>query len=112
MFTPTFGSAIEAHHVNYGASLDAADCLPVSLGGRRYTLSSSVALGSRSVDVTPSVQDNFSNRTTRSNRSQFQIRTASIATDGDGVTDYCSQASVNTATSSQRPFLSITYDYD
>lgn len=111
-FTTTFGSVIEAHHVNYGASLEAADCLPTYLGGRRYTLSNSQTLGARSVSVTTSVEDDFTNRVARGNRSQFQIRTATIATDNDGAYDYCSQATFNASTATQRPFLSITYDYD
>ena len=111
VFTTTFGSTIEAHHANYGASLDATDCFPVYLGGRRYTLSSSALVGSRSADVTSAVQDDFANRVVRSNRSQFQIRTSAIATDGDSTSDYCNQGTVNAAVS-QRPFLSITYDYD
>ncbi|MDP3500580.1 MAG: Ig-like domain-containing protein, partial [Myxococcales bacterium] len=112
VFTTTFGSVIEAHHVNYGASLDSSDCTPTYLGARRYALSSSQTLGTRSVSVTASVADDFTNRVARSNRSQFQIRTATIATDNDSAFDYCSQATFNVSTASQRPFLSVTYDYD
>jgi hypothetical protein len=111
VFAAPFGS-IEAHHVDYGPSLDAADCLPTYLGGRRYTLSTSSALGPRSVTVTASVADDFANRVARGNRSQFQIRTATIATDNDSVRDYCNQATSLDTTLSNRPSLSVTYDYD
>ncbi len=112
VFTSTFGSVIEAHHVNYGASLESTDCSPTYLGARRYTLSNSSTLGARSVLVTASVADDFTNRVARGNRSQFQIRTATLATDNDSAYDYCSQATFNASTATQRPFLSVTYDYD
>jgi hypothetical protein len=111
-FTSSFGSAIEAWHVNYGPSLEAADCSTANLGSRQYTLSTSTSLTLKTVSVTPAVEDDFTNRASRGNRSQFLIRTATIGTDSDGVADWCSQGTYNQSTASNRPYLSITYEYD
>ena len=111
-FTATFGSAIEAWHVDYGPSLTTADCTTPNLLSLQYTLSTTTTLATRSVSVTSKVVDDWSNRVARGNRSQFLIRTSTLATDGDGVNDYCNQGTYNATTSSNRPYLSITYDYD
>ena len=111
-FTTTFGSTIEAWHVNYGPSLEAADCSTSNLGSRQYTLSNSTALTLKTVSVIDAVEDDWTNRVSRGNRSQFMLRTATIGTDSDGSADWCSQGTYNTTTTSNRPYLSITYEYD
>jgi hypothetical protein len=110
-FVSTFGGAIEAWHVDYGPSLDLGDCATANLGSRQYTLSSSTTLGQRSAGVSAAVQDDWTNRMTRGFRSQFQLRTATLVSDTDGAYDYCSQGTYN-ASSTNRPYLSITYEYD
>lgn len=111
-FSSTFGGAIEAWHVNYGPSLEANDCNPTNLGSRQYVLSTSSAAGARTVNVTAAVNDDWAARASRGNRSQFMIRSATIANDGDTISDYCNFASYNYGTTTLRPYLNVTYDYD
>ncbi|MGV3620882.1 MAG: Ig-like domain-containing protein, partial [Archangium sp.] len=109
-YVATFGSAIEAWHVNYGPTLEASDCGSANLGGRRYVLSKDTTLEVKSVGVTTAVEDDFANRVSRGARSQFRIQTPLAATDGDTTSDYCNFAT-NKATTG-RPFLRVTYEYD
>jgi len=107
----TYGGAIQAWHVSYGPSLTAGDCSTPNLAGRQYTLSTSLATGARSVSVAGAVVDDFNNRVARGSRSQFLIRTATLA--ASGLTyDYCSFGTFNQGTSSNDPYLNVTYEYD
>lgn len=111
-FTTTFGSSIEAHHIDIGASLDLGDCNTTNLGNRQYTLSTTTTVGLKTVDVTTSVRDDFTNLTARSGRSQFRLQTNILATDGDTVTDYCYFYTFNATGTANDPYLAITYEYD
>lgn len=112
VYTSTFGSTLEAWHVDYGPSLDVGDCSTANLGNRQYTLSTDADVELKTVSVTPAVSDDYTNRATRGSRSQFMIRPATLVSDGDMTSDYCNIASFNTSTAANRPYLSITFDYD
>ncbi|MFT3711340.1 MAG: Ig-like domain-containing protein [Archangium sp.] len=109
-FSSTFGGAIEAWHVNYGPTLTTLDCSLTNINSLQYTLSNSLTLGWKTVSVLAKVEDDFANLAARGNRSQFQLRTATLATSGT-TSNYCSFGTFNQATAND-PYLNITYDYD
>lgn len=97
--------SLRLDHVNYGASLSAADFdAPVlaSLG----ILSTTTALEFKTKSVTASVQDDWSNRAARGHRSQYRLRFFSL-TDGDGAGDYATFTPGEAASS--KPRLEVTY---
>lgn len=98
-------SDILISHVDYGASLTLGDCNSPALGGRTSTLSDSATAGRRTEIITTEVRDDFANRATRGNRSQFRFHTAR-----SGGPNLCNFASQNA--SSNRPFIRITYEFD
>lgn len=125
------GGNLLAQSVDYGTSLTAADfetpvltydglrcsllCNPLcrkvcSFGtwDDQVTLSSSAALGWKSVDVTGKVERDRAVRATRGNRSQFRLKFPTN-TNLDGVYNavgiYAGEAATN------RPYLSVTYLY-
>jgi methionine-rich copper-binding protein CopC len=110
-FTAPFGSAIEAWHVSYGASLTAADCATPNLGSRQYVLSTSTTLSLRTVSVVAAVADDYTNRVLRGYRTQFLIRTHTLANSGT-TADWCDFGTFNQGTSANDPYLNVTYEYD
>ena len=110
-FAAGFGGAIEAWHVYYGASLTSSDCSPTNINNLQYTLSNSLTTGLKTVSVIGKVQDDYDNSFLRGSRSQFLIRTATIFTSGTS-SDYCSFGSFNQGTSSNDPYLQVSYEYD
>lgn len=97
--------SLRLDHVNYGATLSAADFdAPVlaSLG----ILSTSTALEFKTKSVTAAVQDDWANRAARSHRSQYRLRFFSL-TDGDGAGDYATFTPGESASS--KPRLEVTY---
>lgn len=112
-FTATFGGSINAYHVNYGPALDLADCNLSPLNGRQYTVTNSLAYPSvHSANVSSAVADDVTNFAARGSRSQFQLRTPNAVSDNDTVGDYCYFGSYNNPTSTNRPYLSVTFTYD
>jgi hypothetical protein len=110
-FVPALGNTINAFHVDYGPSLDLADCATPILGSGSFILSKDNQLVWKAVAVTPAVADDFANRVARASRSQFMIRTATWATTGDTVNDSCVFGSHNYS-AGYHPYLRIYYEHD
>ena len=64
----------------------------------------------KSVSATTAVSDDWTNRTTRSSRSQYRVR-FTTNTDADNGVDNCVFATGDAATVANRPTLTVTYDY-
>lgn len=92
-------------HVNYGPSLNSADFDATVLRSVNE-LSNDAVIESKSLGVLEAVQDDWTNRADRENRSQFRLRFPLI-TDGDGANDAVLFVSGNAATF--RPTLQIVY---
>lgn len=110
-FGSSFGGAINALHVNYGTSLDAADCSTPTLDGP-YPMSIDATLGWKAQTVTTAVADDFANLSTRGGRSQFELVTATVLNDGDTTTDACQFGTFNQTDDALDPYLLVTVEYD
>jgi hypothetical protein len=101
------GAKTNLNHVSYGDTLTAEDFSTPSLGDLggvddRFKPVS----GSLSAEVTSAVRDDFANRATRGNRSQYRL-SFPITTNSDGVED---DVSFNTANSNtNQPKLEVVY---
>ncbi len=112
-YTATFGNAIQARHISYGPALEVGDCnAPVLTSPGTFTISNDAVPEFKTAVVTSAVRDDFANRTTRGNRSQYMLRTATLAGDNDTASDYCYFSSAKHTTEASRPYLNITYEYD
>jgi methionine-rich copper-binding protein CopC len=123
---PVLGGKILSQSVDYGTGLTSADfetavltwtgfkCSGIPrvcvLGtwNDEYTLSTSSASGWRSVDVTGKVARDLSARSSRGNRCQFRLRFPTN-TNSDLAYNYARWTSGGAA--SNRPYLTVTYEY-
>ncbi|MET0591813.1 MAG: Ig-like domain-containing protein [Polyangiaceae bacterium] len=99
-------------HVDYGPSLDAADFdtpLLTHTGATNGTLSTTATFEWKSAIVTFSVRDDFTNRTTRANRSEYQIRFTND-TVTPVTTEYAYFYSCEAVAPADRPYISVTYE--
>jgi hypothetical protein len=99
-------------HADYGASLEAADFpTPILVHtGNTGTLSTDATYTWKSSIVTASVQNDFNNRSTRGNRSEYVVRfTNNTVT--PVTTDYAYFYSCEATSPGDRPYLSVTYEY-
>lgn len=99
-------------HVDYGPSLDAADFdtpLLTHTGATNGTLSTTATFEWKSAIVTFSVRDDFTNRTTRANRSEYQVRFTND-TVMPVTSDYAYFYACETPAPADRPYLSVTYE--
>lgn len=101
------GATLALDHVSFGDVLAAEDFATPSLAGLgNFDNKAKPASGYLSAEVTSAVQDDLSNRATRSNRSQYRLGFL-LATNNDSVEDDVSFNSGNSATS--QPRLEVTY---
>ncbi|HMI88520.1 MAG TPA: Ig-like domain-containing protein [Polyangiaceae bacterium] len=111
-YGPTRLGDVLWRHVDYGPTLEAADFDTPVLGhpGSGGPLSTDATYTWKSALVTLSVRDDLTNRMARGNRSEFMIRFTN-----DTVTpvtsDYAYFYACETTAPSDRPYLSVTYEY-
>lgn len=101
------GTWVRAESVYYGTSLDAGDFETPALG-YTYNLSNSDISGWKSTSVLLKVRNDYSNHSSRSNRSQFRLRfptNTNVDSGWDLVYIISSNASV------YKPYLKVTYEY-
>ncbi len=101
------GGRLNAESVYYGSSLDAGD-FETPVINFTYALSFDTTSGWKSISVPLKVRDDYNNRATRGNRSQFRLRFPT-STDVDGASDYVGFVSGDATTN--KPYLVITYLY-
>jgi hypothetical protein len=111
-YGPTRLGDVLWRHVDYGATLDAADFATPLLvhTGNGGTLSTNAAYEWKSSIVTLSVRDDFASRVARGNRSEFQIRYTSDTT-SPVTTEYAYFYPCETTAPTNRPYLSVTYEH-
>ena len=99
-------------HVDYGPTLELADysVAPLIHGSNTGTLSVDGAFEYKSTVVTTSVQNDFINRVARGNRSEFLIRFTND-TSTPAATDLAFFYACDTTVTTDRPYLSVTYEY-
>jgi hypothetical protein len=101
-------------HVDFGPTLEIADYsvaqLPhVSSGG---TISTNATYEWKSAVVTTSLRDDLTNRAARGNRSEFMIRmTLDTLTPPTTTNDFAYFYSCEATIATDRPYVSVTYDY-
>jgi hypothetical protein len=99
-------------HVDFGPTLEAADygtpflTHPYAAG----VLGASPAVGWKSSSVALSLWDDWQNRGTRGNRSEFVVRFTNDAIN-DGAAHYAYFYACNTAMMANRPYLAVTYEF-
>jgi methionine-rich copper-binding protein CopC len=103
------GAAIDSDiiisHVNYGNTLTLGDCNSPTLNGSDSVLSDTVTAGRRTEIVTSEVRDDYVNRATRGNRSQWRVHTTRSG--GPNICVYATQSN-----STKHPFIRVTYEFD
>jgi hypothetical protein len=99
-------------HVDYGPTLELADYSVATLihGGNAGTLSVDGTFEYKSAVVTLSVQNDFVNRVARGNRSEFLLR-FTYDTSTPAATDLAFFYACDTTVTTDRPYLSVTYEY-
>jgi hypothetical protein len=98
--------ALRFEHVYYGPTLETDDVNSPVLSAVTTTDTSAV----KSVSATTAVTDDWTNRATRTNRSQYRVR-FTTNTDADNGADNCVFATGDATTAANRPTLTVTYDY-
>jgi len=112
------GGLVRAESVSYGPTLTFADfetpilqtCIKLTCRDEVVTLSNSTTLGTKSVDATRKVQDDWANRVSRVSRSQYRLKFPTN-TDVDGVSDYVRFLTGETTNGTNRPRLVVTYEH-
>ncbi|MDP3152079.1 MAG: Ig-like domain-containing protein [Archangium sp.] len=101
-----------AFSVNYGAAVDASDCSITATGATSFTLPSSTASGvTKTSSITPTFTTQWNERVARSFRAQYMLR-VNLESDGDSMLDLCTFASHGSPIATQRPFITVTFQFD
>jgi hypothetical protein len=111
----TFGTPFATHgvvvvdHVDYGATLDAADYLGGTITAGIGTIASDATAGIRTLDVTARVAADIAAARTRS---QYRLRFSVLDTDNDGASDYTQFCDAENSISGTGtlPVLLVTYE--
>lgn len=105
----TFLGVLQAHSVNYGASLDGTDWGIAPLNNDVRTVTNLQTVGTLTLNATTKVSDDWNNREGRASRSQFRLQMSADFQNRDQFPD---QAFLNAAeAAADRPTLRVTFEY-
>lgn len=103
----TLGS-LYLEHLDYGTALSASDYSLGALSSAPWAVS--FTTGFHAAGVTTSLQNDFANRVSRGNRAQFRLRFNTEVT-ADAAYDGLYVSTQEWATSTQRPYLVVSFEY-
>jgi hypothetical protein len=101
-------------HVDIGPALDAVDYSAATLvhtGATGGTLSVDAVNQWKSTAVTASVRDDYTNRAARGSRSEYLLRFTNDTFATSTVAEYAYLYSCEAPVSTDRPYISVTYEY-
>jgi hypothetical protein len=101
-------------HVDIGPTLDAVDYSAATLihtGATGGTLSVDALSQWKSTAVTASVRDDYTNRTARGSRSEYLLRFTNDTFATSTTAEYAYLYSCEAAVATDRPYISVTYEY-
>lgn len=105
---PSSLGSLSLEHLDYGASLTGSDYSASALSSGVWA--TPLIAGLHAVTVSSSVQNDFLNRASRGDRVEFRLR-FSLDVTADAASDGVYVATTEWATATQRPSLSVAFEY-
>jgi hypothetical protein len=111
-YSKAMGNYVAAFQADYGTTITAADCELVPGPGSIFRSTVITSNVWKSANVTTQVTNQWANRLTLGNRSQFLVRMSTAASDNNNTLDYCRFATHTNGTAANRPYLAVTFEYN